>query len=79
MPSVEARLQDDLGAVTRAGDKVCLGRIRPLGTQLRCATSHAAEQRSHGAALNAVAAVVKTPREAIERHEKGNRERLEAL
>lgn len=76
MVPLEARLQDDLKAAMKAGDKVRLGTIRLARSQLQYAKIEAGERWSDEAALETLAAAAKMRRDSIEQFEKGNRKDL---
>ncbi|OQB40290.1 MAG: Yqey-like protein [Candidatus Latescibacteria bacterium ADurb.Bin168] len=73
MTALEARLQEDQKEAMKTGDKMLLGLIRLLRSQLQYARMQAGEGWSEEKAQEVLSAAAKTRRESISLFEKGGR------
>jgi len=73
MTALEARLQEDQKEAMKTGDKMLLGLIRLLRSQLQYARMQAGEGWSEEKAQEVLSAAAKTRRESITLFEKGGR------
>ena len=73
MESLESRLASDLKDAMKAGEKVRVGTIRQLRSQIQYAKLDAGERWSDDDALGVLAKAAKMREESIAQFEKGNR------